>query len=53
MAKKMDDEKIKQMVLELIEYIDYDIYKEIINDECTENYTDLMIGCLEIVRKYL
>ena len=50
----MSDEKIKQMVLEIINFIDYDLFKELINDrEVDKEDCDIIIECTNIVRKYI
>jgi hypothetical protein len=50
--QELSDHKIEEMILKLIEHIDYDIYKEFAlhnNEETEEEMKELMM----IVKKYL
>lgn len=51
----MDDATVEKMVLELIEQVDYDIYKSFLPD-CSEDPDEIperMAELVEIVRKYI
>jgi len=50
----LDAEQAREMVLEIINQIDYDIYKEVLSaeEEQPEEY-NLLDECLEIVEQYI
>ena len=50
----ISSEDVQAMVLEIINQIDYDIYKEVVDQQ--EEYPDkwnLIDDCMEIVEKYV
>lgn len=50
----ISSEQVQEMVLEIISQIDYDIYKEVLNQqEDNPEEWNLIDGCMEIVEKYV
>ena len=50
----ISSEDVQAMVLEIINQIDYDTYKEVLNQQ--EDFLDewnLIDGCMDIVEKYV
>lgn len=50
----ISSEQVQEMVLEIISQIDYDIYKEVLNQQEDEpDEWNLIDDCMSIVEKYI